>query len=171
MKEIICLKTISRRPRYLICFLVADLLLIVTFILGDKMFNSLFGVFTNLDQPVSKILVSATLVSLILSIWWYFTTADFFITNRRVYIKSKFGFRRCDIPLDEITVIGFGWFGMIYVGAAKGHIRIWTVDDKTEVYEMLSACMLNAPINVLLKETDNIEGASGAAGFDDLPEL
>lgn len=59
------------------------------------------------------------------------------VTNRRVVGKTAFG-KSVELPLNQISVIGLGFFNRISVATSSGQIHFWLVDNRQEIHSVLS---------------------------------
>lgn len=59
------------------------------------------------------------------------------LTDKRVYGKIKFG-KRVDLPLNQISSIGQGWFKSLAIATSSGTIKFWLLNNRQEVFTELS---------------------------------
>lgn len=68
-------------------------------------------------------LVIATLVYLIMN------NCEIIISDKKVSGKIKFG-KRVDLPINQISSVGQGWFKSITVATSSGIIRFWLLENR-----------------------------------------
>lgn len=59
------------------------------------------------------------------------------LTDKRVYGKIKFG-KRVDLPLNQISSVGQGWFKSLAIATSSGTIKFWLLNNRQEVFDELS---------------------------------
>lgn len=59
------------------------------------------------------------------------------LTDKRVYGRIKFG-KRVDLPLNQISSVGQGWFKSLAIATSSGTIKFWLLDNRQEVFDELS---------------------------------
>lgn len=73
---------------------------------------------------------------------WWMGSCELTVTNKRVFGKAGFG-KRVDLPMDMISSVGSGIFDNVSVATSSGRISFWFIDNKEEVYNVLSDVLLN----------------------------
>ncbi|MGN1195762.1 MAG: SHOCT domain-containing protein [Acutalibacteraceae bacterium] len=59
------------------------------------------------------------------------------VTNKRVTGKASFG-KQVDLPLNQISAIGLGYFNSIAVATSSGKIHFWLLENRNEIHTALS---------------------------------
>lgn len=59
------------------------------------------------------------------------------ITNARVIGKASFG-KQVDLPINQISAVGLGWFSSITVATSAGRVHFWLIENRTEVHKALN---------------------------------
>ncbi len=90
-------------------------------------------------EPYIYICLILTLAFIISGILVYFimNKCEITVTDKRVFGKIKFGIR-ADLPLNQISSIGQGWFKSITVATSSGVIRFWLLENREEVVKEIS---------------------------------
>lgn len=68
---------------------------------------------------------------------WLMCHCSLTITNRRVVGKASFG-KAVDLPLNQISAIGLGFFDRISIGTSSGRIHFWLLENRQEIHALLS---------------------------------
>lgn len=80
---------------------------------------------------------------LILTAIFYFwmSNCSLTITNKRVYGQAAFG-KRVDLPFDMISATATGGFNSISVATSSGKISFWLLNNRNEVFEVISNLLI-----------------------------
>lgn len=106
------------------------------------------------EYPKFFIIAFGYIVAAVIS-YLAMNNCEIVVTNKKVFGKVKFG-RRVDLPLNQISSVGQGWFKSISVATSSGVIRFWLLNNRQEVFsaisELLSRIQNYNNHNVVYKE-------------------
>lgn len=89
-------------------------------------------------------------------LYWFMCHCTLTITNRRAIGKASFG-KSVDLPINQISAIGLGWFGRLSIATSSGRLHFWLVDNRQEVYSELSEL-----IGKVQGEVSPLQGTQGS---------
>lgn len=96
-------------------------------------------------------LVIATLFYLIMN------NCEIIISSKKVSGKIKFG-KRVDLPINQISSVGQGWFKSITVATSSGIIRFWLLENRQEVFSAISDLLSQIQNNPQTISVNSISG-------------
>ncbi len=70
-------------------------------------------------------------------LYWLMCHCALTITNRRVIGKASFG-KSVDLPINQVSAIGLGFFSRISIATSSGRLHFWLVENRQEVHSALS---------------------------------
>lgn len=88
------------------------------------------------EYPIFFVIAFAFLVAAVLS-YLAMNRCEIVVSNKKVFGKVKFG-KRVDLPLNQISSVGQGWFKSISVATSSGIIRFWLLSNRQEVFSAIS---------------------------------
>ena len=93
------------------------------------------GYFTMFRPIIFYLMILIIVVSLII----YFMTraCELTVSTTRVVGKSSFG-KRVDLPLSQISAIGYSLFNGISIATSSGSIKFWLLTNREDVHKALS---------------------------------
>ncbi len=94
---------------------------------------------------------------------------EIIVSNKKVSGKIKFG-KRVDLPINQISSVGQGWFKSITVATSSGIIRFWLLENRQEVFSVISN-LLSQIQNSSQCVSENISNFSNAEELKKYKEL
>lgn len=95
-----------------------------------------FSTYFHFLRPiVFYLMVLVMVTSLIL--YFMMRSCELTVSNTRVVGKSSFG-KRVDLPLSQISAIGYSLFNGISIATSSGAIRFWLLTNREDVHKALS---------------------------------
>lgn len=91
---------------------------------------------------------------LCLIIWLTVSSYDIVITDKRIYARTMFGFRK-DLPIDSVCAVSRWWFKSLMVKTDSAFINFSWIKNRNEMYETLCKLMVirqNKPLEVIIKD-------------------
>jgi len=68
------------------------------------------------------------------------------VSGTSVTGKTSFG-KRVDLPINQVSAIGMGWFSSITVATSSGKINFWLIQNREEIHKVLSGLIENIQVN------------------------
>lgn len=145
-KIIIKGKTIKTNIITIICALLAVTLAIIGFywlnaynelpyeLQHNMYFN--FGTLYFTRMMIFFIASALGFVSAVLS-YLIMNNCEIVVSDKRVSGKIKFGIK-VDLPLNQISCVGQGWFKSLTVATSSGMIRFWLLENREDVFSEIT---------------------------------
>ena len=111
---------------------------------GDSFFECLFEMFMNPFDWIGIWFICSGIL-LMIAFGIIFLMMNFCaltITNARVIGKASFG-KQVDLPINQISAVGLGWFSSITVATSAGRVHFWLIENRTEVHKALNQLLVN----------------------------
>lgn len=121
------------------------------------------------EYPIFFTIAIVFLVAAIIS-YFAMNRCEIIVSNKKVFGKVKFG-KRVDLPLNQISSVGQGWFKSISVATSSGIIRFWLLSNRQEVFSAISELLSqfqNSNNQTVIHKEEQLSSADELKKYKDL---
>jgi hypothetical protein len=120
------------------------------------------------EYPIFFTIAIVFLVAAIIS-YLVMNRCEIVVSNKKVFGKVKFG-KRVDLPLNQISSVGQGWFKSISVATSSGIIRFWLLSNRQEVFSAISELLSQFQNNnqTVIHKEEKLSSADELKKYKDL---
>lgn len=115
--------------------------LIMTCIFGYGYYVSSTSRWAATDEVMMFQILMLVCAALTILFFLWMSGCSITVTNKRVYGIGAFR-KRVDLPFDMISSVGGGLFYSIAVATSSGKIKFWFVENKNDIYNVISKCLV-----------------------------